>query len=312
MGALAGLALGLCAATKPLTALGLAIPFVIDAVVWLIKKPSSAWRGLLALNLMALGGVGVFAAFNYLITGDPFMTGYEMYGGVGHHPGFGEIAPGKYHTPIQGIGNSIERYVMLQRHLLGWPVPSLVGVFFLFGSKQYRSWDRLLFSSGVSLLVAYGFFWYYENYFGPRYLYESSGLWLVLTARGLVTLWNALPSGETVYQNTLCQKFVMGIVVSSFLVFSLTFQVQGGIQRRMLFWLPDTEAVRAVQEADITRGVIFITGEYNTAMLLNAATPGSFVTLKDSPSSRTKVVRHFQGLGFRDFYIQKGLTLAPL
>jgi len=75
--------------------------------------------------------------------------------------------------------------VGLNKYLFEWPIPSLSFVVFLFASRKITRWDSLLLFSFFSLAAGYLLYWYQDWCFGPRFLFEASGVMILLTARGI-------------------------------------------------------------------------------------------------------------------------------
>lgn len=201
---LAGLFLGLAAGTRPFTALAMMIPFAVYAIrsaqvaAWSsgpvkdtrppghgVTRPLFGFAmryGLLLLTLTLC--VGLMLVYNRLVNGAALRFGYVVRWGAGHEIGFGHSGWGASHTPLRGLVNTGNNLNGLNRYLFEWPLPGLLPLVLLFLSGAAHKEDRLLLASFLALTIAYSFYWYQDLCFGPRFLFESTGVLVLLTARG--------------------------------------------------------------------------------------------------------------------------------
>ena len=184
---LGGLCLGMALASRPLSALPVA------AVV--ILAPPFLWstegrRGARRWGWAALGGllpISFLLFDNYVATGNPFTAGYHLTHPELHQLGFhGEF------TWRVGLGNSLEKLSKWNIWLFGWPFSSYTTVLALFLMKKARRPDTLFLLMTVLLLVAYTFYVFHDNFFGPRFLYEAQGWMALLAARGCAEIYRWL------------------------------------------------------------------------------------------------------------------------
>ncbi len=143
-GLVAGLGLGLVVANRPLTGIGIALPFivwsgarVISGLVSALRQPDRpqavrrVWRGVLA-PLLALALVTVVLAssipiYNYAATGDPTKNLYTLiwpYDRVG----FGECCGRNGHTLEKGIRHVRFDLSLMAADLYGWQWQDVTGV----------------------------------------------------------------------------------------------------------------------------------------------------------------------------------------
>ena len=188
---LAGIGVGMMMNTRPYTALALAFPFGVYSL-WLLIRSFRAyfWRMAL-LVFVIICFLGIMLAFNYATNGSPTLFGYVAQFGKDHNPGFGKSGHGgTLHTPQMGYAASLQSLNVLNKCLHGWPIPTLMFALILFLSGRKNKWDYLLVSVPFSLAFAYFFYWYtsWECGLGPRFLYESSAMLILLTARGILCL----------------------------------------------------------------------------------------------------------------------------
>jgi Dolichyl-phosphate-mannose-protein mannosyltransferase len=262
--AISGIGLVLLVNTRPLTALGLILPFVGYSLGVFIKSKKLRLP-LLFLAKLGIVALALFCIFNYLTTGNWLLTGYELYGGAAHHPGLGIDPYGHKHTIGRALGNNLEQLIMLNRHLFGWPLPSLTFIVLLISLKKTRGINLLFLTSALGLWIAYGFFWYYENFYGPRYLFESLPLLAVLTARGIIESYHLLL--RRIEFSMLNQQVAVLILLC--VGYALTANFRGDLLRKRKHWQPAAAPVSAIKKSGIKEGLFLITGNYHAAFSYN-------------------------------------------
>ncbi|MCX7624285.1 MAG: hypothetical protein N2Z82_11135, partial [Thermomicrobium sp.] len=210
--ALAGaLALAMLVLARPLSALGVAAPFVVWSL-WRLWR-YSAWRpvGLLYASGGMLGCAALLA-YNLLTTGDPLVFGYELWWPF-DKVGFGTgISPDGTHTVAEGLLNTRYNLRLLEQVLYGWPgrldlLPALLAVTAAVGRlllwpllRDVRrpelptdlAWDLALAAQATTLVAVHIAYWTAGQMYGPRYYFEALGAVAVLTARGSLAAAAAL------------------------------------------------------------------------------------------------------------------------
>lgn len=182
---LAGACLGYVFITRPLSAIGLGVPFAVFGVLMLRKD----WREWWALCVVMLGAflllAGFQALFNYFTTGDALQYGYIKRQGMAHMPGFGKTM-GFSHTngrefefprALQLLWQKMQH---LNRDLFAWPVPSLCLMGFALLSRRLR-YVWLLIGAAAGPLLAH-LTWPFDY---PRFGYEGYFAVMLLTAVGI-------------------------------------------------------------------------------------------------------------------------------
>jgi hypothetical protein len=181
---LLGLLLGLAADIRPLTALAVMLPFA--GYVYLTSRDVAGATRRFGPALATLTvSVALMLAYNWRVNGDPLLFGYVVRWGPGHEIGFGHSVAVTAHTPLRGLVNTGNNLIGLNRYLFEWPFPNLVPIVVLLLSGMAVTSDWLLFSGFFAVVAAYFFYWYQDLCFGPRFLYETAGLLVLLTARGM-------------------------------------------------------------------------------------------------------------------------------
>jgi hypothetical protein len=175
---------------RPYNALIFSFPF-LAFYAWTSLK---AWKARAANILAAAGGTAVFlaalAAYNQLTNGSPFLMGYSVVFGDKILPGFGNTGlAGTEFNMLQGWENIFLYLKALNRDLFGWPLTSLWALFpllFVRVPAVERRKDLLLASGALSMLVGLLFFWGVLVVLGPRLMYETVVLFVLLSARGVL------------------------------------------------------------------------------------------------------------------------------
>jgi len=185
------LSLGILALTRPLTAVGVAIPFGFHAL-WLLGfgDRQVRWR-VIAFASLAGGVAGLLFVWQYAVSGDPFLNPYTLwwkYDRVGFGPGYGR-AEGGHNLRMAWV--NLKYSLLFGRHdLFGWGGFSWVLIpFGVLMVIWKRRWDSLP-ALGVlpALLFVYLFYWIGSALFGPRYYFEGLHSAVLLSAVGFAGL----------------------------------------------------------------------------------------------------------------------------
>ncbi len=185
----AGLTLGLLALTRPLTAVGVALPFFLHALFLL-------WRGGWDVRLLVLfvGAVSLLVSallllWQYALTGNPFTNPYTLwwsYDNVGFGPAVGRQDGG--HNLFWGWISLKKALTTGWRDFFGWGDFSWLFLpFGLWAVRRNRpAW--LIGSVFASLAGAYLLYWTGSMTFGPRYYFEGFHSITLLSAVGCLGL----------------------------------------------------------------------------------------------------------------------------
>lgn len=196
-----GLTLGVLALTRPVTALAVAIPFIIHGIVLLIRGDRATKLHVIAAGGLALVIGSSIILWQYAVTGDPWLNPYTLwwsYDRFGFGPGYGHTESG--HTlRLADINTRFSLRVGFS-DLFGWG--RLSWIFLPFGAVAVilrRNWKGILVAAVFpSLVVFYMAYWVGAWLFGPRYYYEGLYSVTLLSAAGVAWLagWPIQP-GET-------------------------------------------------------------------------------------------------------------------
>jgi hypothetical protein len=178
--------LGLLVLTRPLTAVGVALPFFIHGIILLAKGPAQRRRHVLGLGLIAGLLTLIIPLWQYAVTGDPLINPYTLwwpYDRLGFGPGIG-LQPGG-NSPYWAFNNALNSMRVGASDLFGWP--RISWLFMPFGLYALRrNPSALLVSSTIlSLLLVYSLYWIGSWVFGPRYYFEGLIGAILLTTSGI-------------------------------------------------------------------------------------------------------------------------------
>lgn len=122
LGALAGFALGMLVINRPLSAVGVALPFIAWSGIWLLRERARLVRvlpGLLALCVVTLLLAAAIPLFNAAATGDPAHNLYTLvwpYDRIG----FGECCGRSGHTLERALAHARYDLSLAAADLFGW------------------------------------------------------------------------------------------------------------------------------------------------------------------------------------------------
>lgn len=229
----ASTSLGLLAITRPLTAIGVALPFAFHAVyLFLTGKPALRVR-LLLFALLTGAIASILFLWQYAVTGNAFLNPYTLwwpYDKVGFGPGYGRASEGhNWHMAWVNLKYSLR---VGQHDLFGWG--SFSWIFLPFGAlavvikKNVSAILPLLVLP--ALLFVYLFYWIGSGLFGPRYYYEGLFSATLLTAVGIAFLagWPISPA-QPLHPRAGWKK-IRPLIVTALVLFALS--------ANLFFYLP--------------------------------------------------------------------------
>ncbi len=168
-----GLAWGFFINNRTYTALLIAIPFGIDALMTWSREPTrERFRGVCGFAGGALVGVLALLIYNKLSVGDFTLMTYLFYNPT-ENLGFGSRIYGRIdHTLSRGLGtlwSNLQRYNVwlfgFRGSGIAWILLALIG--------WTRDWSRLFLSASLLVMVGYVYFWYAGPLnAGPSYYFE--------------------------------------------------------------------------------------------------------------------------------------------
>ncbi len=185
---LIGLGAGMLAITRPYTSLALTLPVMALMSYFLVTEKKRLFSVFISA-IPALFLLTFLLYYNQQTTGDPFKLGYMARWGEATIPGFGSRFDGDYHDFLSGVENTLRNIVGLNYFLFMWPVPALFFVFAAYYKKAFISWQGFWAVQALSLIGFYFLYSFQDWTFGPRFLYEISGLLIILVAQGMRNVW---------------------------------------------------------------------------------------------------------------------------
>ncbi len=210
--ATAGSSLGLLIITRPLTAVGIAIPFVVHGIIILLTGSKAQRMQAFGIAGIAVVIAGILPLWQWILSGDPTRNLYTLwweYDRVGFGPGFGVTDSG--HSLHWAIWNTRRSLNQGLHDLFGWPYFSWI--FLPFGMLalrgKYRGW--LLLAVFPALVLAYGTYWVGSWLFGPRYYFEALSGLAIVSAMGIGWLggWIGNPRQRSFIRSMAVQGLVL-------------------------------------------------------------------------------------------------------
>ena len=309
----AGLTLGLLILTRPLTALGVFLPFAIHGLVLLIRGDGVARRHLLSLGGLALAVTSLLPLWQAVLTGDPLLNPYTLwweYDMVGFGPGVGVTESG--HNLHLAYTNTRFSLRAGMHDLFGWPFVSWLflplGLFAL--GRRRDGW--LIISTFPCLVIVYAAYWIGSWLFGPRYYYEAIPALAVVSAVGVVWLGGWLgDSRHLVRSRRLIMTALTTLLISFNCIFYLPVRVGGmqglyGISRSHL--LP-------LQQANLDHALVLVHSDswhrYGTMLMLASpfASDDVMVAWGINPELNGQVIRDFYDRSVYHYYPDDPHTL---
>jgi hypothetical protein len=187
----AGLSLGVLALTRPLTALGVGLPFAFHGLYLLARGDGhTRWR-VIGIGASALAVGLLYLLWQYAVTGDPLLNPYTFwwaYDRIGFGPGIGRSEGG--HSWRIAMINLRASLRSGYRDVFGWGKYSWIFLpFGLLAVVIKRNWRAFQISLVfASLVLVYTAYWIGAWLFGPRYYYEGLFSLTVLSAAGIAML----------------------------------------------------------------------------------------------------------------------------
>ena len=187
----AALSIGVLTLTRPLTAIGVSLPFVLHGIYLLVKGDRAVRRQLVIFVLAACGLSLLLVVWQFAVTGDPWLNPYTLwweYDKVGFGPGVGRLENG--HNINQAWINT--RFSLWEGafELFGWGRYSWIFLPFGLWAAIRHLMGRVLMLAGVvfSLVLVYMAYWIGSSLFGPRYYYEGLYSLTLVSAIGIAFL----------------------------------------------------------------------------------------------------------------------------
>lgn len=186
-GVLAGLAIALAITIRPLPALSMALP----VCALLLKLLLEDWKQIARFFLPASGAAALvmlaWMAYNAHTTGVWYLTGYQARLGEIGEMGFGARIMGE-HTLLLGFLHDLGRLFRLSEQGLGIPFAGGLVLGMGICLTEWNTNRRALFAGFLLVCATSGLYWWYEHWFGPRYIFEGFPGLLLVTSLGFARL----------------------------------------------------------------------------------------------------------------------------
>jgi len=288
---LAGLFLGVCFNARPLTAIGIGLPYALY-MGWLLLRRTKTSLPTAAVMFVGFSlMVGIFMGYNTLTNGHPLKTGYEARYGRETQLGFRDNDRFTAHSPKDGLIQNLNNLNALNKSLFEWCIPSTFFVLLLFVGKHKTRWDKLLLASAFSLSFAYFFHWYQGWSFGPRLMYEASFPLILLSAKGIL---HAPQIIEERFKVKIPPEQTAQVVHFMILVcLAVAFVVNVPHLVRLYshnYWGVNTVLQKEIEKRHIKNAVIFVDSRYGSVFPLNAPLLDGNIIYARNLESKNKVL----------------------
>jgi 4-amino-4-deoxy-L-arabinose transferase-like glycosyltransferase len=187
--AVIGLALGALALTRPLSALAVAVFYFYHGVLLLRWSDRRLRLHVLSIGVLAVGVGLLHFVWQFAVTGDPLTNPYTLwwpYDHIGFGPGAGRYG----HDLPLALSTTYTSLFAFANDLNGWP--RISWLFIPLGLWALRE-DRTALqavSPLFTLIALYSAYWIGASLFGPRYYFEALYAAMILTAAGIVFVWD--------------------------------------------------------------------------------------------------------------------------
>lgn len=226
-------------------------------------------------------GIGLQAAYNQATAGSPFVFGQDRYFAqteavpdchrLGFGPGIGCTYEHTYDAQFKSGEYGLEeaarvtglrlRSLTLNLHGVPWLMLAALLPLFVRGTRR-RDATGLLYGLFLSLLLGYALFYYHGNCYGPRFFFEALGGLVILIALGLALLDQGAQAIGTndPFLGRLLRAGVAALLACS-VAFSLAILLPKLADAYTRYRGFASYLRRAVEMADISRGVVLIPGD---------------------------------------------------
>ncbi len=183
------LALGMLILTRPLTALGVCLPFVFHGLYHFVRGDRRTRWQLAAFCGVVLALAALYPLWQYAVTGDPLLNPYTLwwpYDRIGFGEGVGVMTGGN--TLVLALQNAATSLWSGMNDLFGWGPLSVIFLPFGYWAARRNGRARLVGSVFWSLVIVYMAYWIGSWLFGPRYYYEGLYSLTIVSAAGMAWL----------------------------------------------------------------------------------------------------------------------------
>jgi hypothetical protein len=257
---LSGLFMGFAIITRPWTAVGVGLPFVIYALVKFIRSPKKYWKLYLVTVACCVLIALLLPLYNAITTGNPLMNTYTLiwsYDTIGFGPDHGSHG----YTLEKMWRNLKTDLAEYNQFSLGWPVVQgyaipLAWIVVLFGlllpKREKRDW--LVIIPAITLILAYMAYWARSGgIYGPRYYAETLPFFWIIVSRGLLK-FDQFKINYWITRAALLVFVLWNIIMVTHPVFE---------KCRDLYDI-NRDDVRTIEQANIHHAIVFVFSDYWT------------------------------------------------
>lgn len=338
-GILAGTSFGLAFLLRPYNAVLFALPLVALLGVGLWREPRKRMKNFLSFAGSAAVFVSLLLAYNFLTNGHPLKMGYTTLYGKSYTVIFGRPATLDYEfTPLFGAAQLLANLRALNSDLFGWPGSSFLAflplIWLIARDPEEKKRAFLLLSLFLAFLAGFSFFWGAFPLIGARMFFDMVPIFVLLSARGLLSLPELLRSITSTPHNFALSKILIGIFVF-FVAHGFFIRFPRLIRPPGAGWHYDVydcsfagttaRLHRSLQNLDLQNAVVllkflnepvpgFPSGQWGSGFIQNdIALKGKIIYALDRGSRNSELFPCFQGRKFYYYWgiLEKGL-LVPI
>ncbi len=302
---LAGLSMGLLIITRPLSALGVSLPFTLHALYLLVRGDRVVRRHLVGVCALVLFMAGLLPIWQTALTGDPRINPYTLwwsYDRVGFGPGIGVTEKG--HNLSIAVNNALFLLRAGQHDLFGWPYISWLFLpFGLIALRRNRA-GWLFFGIFPGLILVYAAYWVGSWLFGPRYYYEALPALAVTSAAGAAWAGGFLTEASSARWRRPLIISVLAVLILGNIIFYLPTRLGG---MRGLYNISG-DSITFIESQELEEALVIVHSEYwmEYANLILLAPPFSDSDLRISWSrgevKDEKLIKDFSGYHVFHYY----------
>ncbi len=193
----AGACLGMLGMTRPLTAVAVGLPFAVHGLVLLVRSDRATRLRVLSIGALAALIAGLVLLWQFAVTGNPLLNPYTLwwpYDKIGFGIGYGNVPGGN--TLSEAWINTKYSFKKGSGDFFGWGYMWWVFVPFGLWSLRKKLGAWLVALIMPTLVVVYLSYWIGSWLYGPRYYYEGFYSLTLVTAAGILWLFDAVKTGR--------------------------------------------------------------------------------------------------------------------
>jgi hypothetical protein len=252
----AGLSLGALALTRPLTALGVALPFVIHGLIILIRGGREQRLHAIITAAIVLVVALMLPLWHAALTGDPWFNPYTLwwsYDQVGFGPGHGRTEDG--HNLTSAVKTMLFTMRGAVHDLFGWPYLSWLFIPLGMVALKRRRDGWLALAVLPSLIVIHFAYWVGSWIFGPRYYYEALPGVAISSALGVAWMGGWLRSASRWVPQ---RRAISLALISALILMSATMYLPVRIGSLHGLYGVERAAMEPVREAELGKALLIV------------------------------------------------------